>query len=395
MNVREGMQGMWRWTRGIFSRPTAGDDGDLYDYGAEDAYRYGYGPAGTLWRGLSGRSMEIAEVQEEVAAEMRGQVLVAGLDDAAVRGLLARLRGRPPVPPAGPLYREGFFTLATLPAEPGIAWAGDGGEPSLSPAEVLALVSEADVVLYVYAAGRGWQEADDRWYARLRVAGRPVIVVLGDDLPPDLLPEREGERDGGPPGERPVRVRLAPGASGDEAPADVLALVARILERCGRLAIPLAQEIPACRAMIARRITRHAALSAALLGAEPIPLLDLPLQVAVNWRMALQLAAIYGRGPLDYRSREMIGTVAWNLGLRRLIQQVLKLVPVLGWAVSAVLSGSATWLLGNGLQRYFQDEERWHEAPGALKMALAERRRRTVGRIRGWWGRLARRAGRE
>ncbi|MGC8782421.1 MAG: DUF697 domain-containing protein [Anaerolineae bacterium] len=139
--------------------------------------------------------------------------------------------------------------------------------------------------------------------------------------------------------------------------------------------------------MIARRVTRNAALSAALLGAEPIPLLDLPLQVAVNWRMALQLAAIYGRGPLDYRSREMIGTVAWNLGLRRLMQQAIKLAPVVGWAVSAGLSGSATWLLGNSLQRYFQDEERWHEAPMTLKMALADRRQRIIERIRGWWGR--------
>ncbi|MEJ5199956.1 MAG: DUF697 domain-containing protein, partial [Anaerolineae bacterium] len=157
--------------------------------------------------------------------------------------------------------------------------------------------------------------------------------------------------------------------------------------RCSRLAVPLAQEIPACRPLVAGRVIRSCALSAALLGAEPIPLLDLPLQVAVNWRMALQLAAIYGRGPLDYRSREMIGTVVWNLGLRRLIQQVCKLVPVLGWAASAGLSGSATWLLGNGLRRYFEDEERWHEAPAALKTAMADRRRRVVEHIREWWGR--------
>ena len=440
MRVLGGLNGLWRRARGAWPRGPAEDDERLYGYGAEAGYGYGFDAAGVLWRGLSGRSLEIAEVQEEVAAELRGQVLVAGLDDAAVRGLLARLRGQPPVPSAGPIYREGFFTLVTLPAAPGAFDEGDGNGPDLAWGEVLGLASEADVVLYVWPAGRSWQAADDRWYARLRATGRPLILVAGDDLPPgedDLppgpLPTREGElhspfpcreggqgvrcnvREGGqgvrcsngrqgarcneagqgagraaqesarprpwPAGERPVRVRLGPDADEEgEAPADVLALVARILERCSRLAIPLAQEIPPCRPMIADRVIRHAALTAALLGAEPIPLLDLPLQVAVHWRMALQLAAIAGHGTLDYRSREMIGTVAWNLGLRRLIQQVLKLVPVLGWAASAGLSGLATWLLGNGLWRYFEGEEQLPSRLHAWRAAMRVRWQAVRGR---------------
>jgi|GEM_PF-1943877 len=490
MRVLGGLNGLWRRARGAWPRGPAEDDERLYGYGAEAGYGYGFDAAGALWRGLSGRSLEIAEVQEEVAAELRGQVLVAGLDDAAVRGLLARLRGQPPVPSAGPIYREGFFTLVTLPAAPGAFDEGDGNGPDLAWGEVLGLASEADVVLYVWPAGRSWQAADDRWYARLRATGRPLILVAGDDLPPgeddlppgplptregeaasacpsprrggvgdDLppgpLPAREGEmcspfpcreggqgvrcnvreggqgvrcnvreggqgvrcnvREGGqgvrcsngrqgarcneagqgagraaqesarprpwPAGERPVRVRLGPDADEEgEAPADVLALVARILERCSRLAIPLAQEIPPCRPMIADRVIRHAALTAALLGAEPIPLLDLPLQVAVHWRMALQLAAIAGHGTLDYRSREMIGTVAWNLGLRRLIQQVLKLVPVLGWAASAGLSGLATWLLGNGLWRYFEGEEQLPSRLHAWRAAMRVRWQAVRGR---------------
>ncbi|MCX7668519.1 MAG: hypothetical protein N2439_00410 [Anaerolineae bacterium] len=156
MNVRARMRELWHRTQGAFSRPmTPGDEGFLYGYGAGEPYRYDHSPVSALWRGLSGRSMEIAEVIEEVAAELRGQILIVGPDDGTVRGLLARLRGRPPIPPAGPLYREGFFTLATLADAPAATWARDGHEPALSWPDVLGLVSEADVVLYVYAAGRG------------------------------------------------------------------------------------------------------------------------------------------------------------------------------------------------------------------------------------------------
>ncbi len=146
--------------------------------------------------------------------------------------------------------------------------------------------------------------------------------------------------------------------SGDELPADVITLVERILAQRPKLGIPLAQEIPGCRPLIARRAIRSGVLMTTLLGAQPIPLLDLPLQVALNWKLALQLAAIYGRPGLDHRSREMVGTVLWNLALRYVIQQVLKLAPVIGWVASAALSGAGTWVLGNTLVRYYQVEGR-------------------------------------
>lgn len=378
MNRHGGLGGIWRWARTAIAEPAPGGEAESL-YGAAGAAGYG----GSVWRGLSGRSLELAEVQQEVAAELRGQVLVVGLHDAANRGLLARLRGQPPAPPAGPIYREGFFTLLTLPAEPATNPEDAGnGAAALALGEVLGLVSEADVLLYVALAAHGWQEADARWHARLRASGRPLIVVAGERSPDSLATRAGGPTGRWPVGERPVTMGLTPLTDECEAPADVLALVDRILEQCGRLAIPLAQEIPGCRPMVAGRAIRSAMLMAALLGAEPIPLLDLPLQVALNWKLALQLAAIYGQPGLDYRSREMIGTVAWNLGLRHVIQQALKLVPVLGWAASAGLSGLGAWLLGNALWRYFRDAERWRAAPQTLQLRLAD-----------GWARLGQHAG--
>jgi uncharacterized protein (DUF697 family) len=408
MNVRRGFASVWQAILGGLRRPAAaGATGEMA--GASGVN----GMAGSIWRGLSGRSLELAEVQEEVAAETRGQVLMIGPHDEANRGLLARLRGQAPVPPAGPVYREGFFSVVALPMEPaeGVE-AGrvglDGLAETLPLSEVMGLVSEADVLLYVFAGAQGWRASDARWYARLRATGTPLILVEADlPMPPDNLAAESAAESPGmraaqqatlPAGDRPVTVCLAtPVQEICGTPPDVIALVDRILAQRQRLAIPLAQEIRGCRPMIAGRAIRSGMLMAALLGAEPIPLLDLPLQVAVNWRMALQLAAIYGHPGLDYRSREMIGTVAWNLGLRYLIQQALKFIPLLGWAASAGLSGLGAWLFGNALLRHFQDEGRWRVTQGRLHRATEAARvkaRSSRTRVWGWRTRWAGRLGR-
>lgn len=344
--------------------------------------RDGYGASGSVLRGLTGRSMEMAEVQAEVAAECRGQVLVVGRCDEAVRRLLAHVRGQPPAPSAGPTYREGFFTLALLPeatashgrpALDGNDSAAPGAEAPWEFAEWEELAREADVLLYVFRRDVGWRASDARWVARLHATGLPLVLVEADlssdpaqnDPPPNPLPPREGAapppfpaREGGPGGLGVLTMKLTPVADPLNAPpADVVALVERILAQRPKLGIPLAQEIPGCRPLIAQRAIRSGMLMTTLLGAEPIPLLDLPLQVALNWKLALQLAAIHGHPGLDHRSREMIGTVLWNLALRYVTQQVLKLAPVLGWIGSAALSGAGTWVLGNALVRYYQVEE--------------------------------------
>lgn len=383
MNVRGWLQGAWPHSRRSTdaAAPPAANAGWEWDGlgGVERPWE--------LWRGLTGRNLEMAEVQEEVAAESRGQVLIIGRCDELNRGLLARLRGVPPVPPAGPVYFEGFFTLVSLPPA---REAGPGPEEAniwpLSDWQNLA--READLLLYVFDQAAGWRTADAHWCARLRAAGVPLLWVAANAAvhPPEsaafspggredetdataspcacaeqprIQPEAGGPAAALPVGCRPVSVALTQNTGQEnETPADVIVLVEQMLALRPRLGIPLAQEIPGCRPLVARRAIRAGMMMTALLGAEPIPLLDLPLQVALNWKVALQLAAIFGHAGLDYRSRELLATTAWNLGLRYLIQQVVKLAPVLGWGVSAGLSAGGTWLFGNALLRYYQGNGR-------------------------------------
>ena len=144
-----------------------------------------------IGRGLTGRSIELTEVQEEVAAESRGRVLVVGRSDVANRGLLGRLRQEDALPAGGPVYREGFFTVVTLDAEPPKkepgGW-GDGwlGQPGVTwwPGEL----EGADALLYVVDSTIETNSSDARWHGRLRALGAPLIVVLWatGDAPPDV-----------------------------------------------------------------------------------------------------------------------------------------------------------------------------------------------------------------
>lgn len=363
MTIRERLQEMAQRAGG--TEREEGYDWSGEGWRGERGYG-GYGrpaPSG-LWSGLLGRSLEVAEVQEEVAAEQEGRVAIVGPDEALNRLLLARLRGQPPIVPGQGIRREGFFTLAAIPEREGGEREADGWDGfghSTSDASLTDAVADHDILLYLFRAEQGWQAADAHWYARLRGSHLPLlpVAVWPEESSPDWSQAEFAEEMRRRLGVRPAFVRLDRAAEwdGDSRDDDLLVLVQRMLALRPRLAVSLAQEVPGCREMIAQRVIRTGSLMTLLLGAEPIPLLDLPLHVATQWKVALQLAAIYGRPGLDYRSREMAGTVAVNLLVRHAAQQLLKLVPLVGWLLSGLLSGASTWLLGQALIRHYQEQQ--------------------------------------
>ncbi len=346
--------------------------------GTQDDMATGYGPSGraptsTLWRGFAGYSPEMADAQEQVAADQVGRMALLGRSGSALSALLARLRDEPAIPLNSSVGFEGFFTLVQLPAQtPAPAnqgpVAGDeeerGWGSSLSGGQgedPLPLLLDADLLVYVFRVSDGWTPADAHWIARLRTTRAPVapvVQIANDDSPAAV--EALAAQIRTKLGVSPVQMHDigAPEEVTHLSPdADLLALMDRILSLRPRLAIPLAQESPLCRRWIAQRVIRGGAWMTGLLGAEPLPLLDLPLHVAVQWKVALQLAAIYGRPGLDYRSREMVGALAMGVLVRHGAQQLLKLLPLVGWLLSGLVSGLSTWLLGTGLVRYYEQEE--------------------------------------
>lgn len=350
------------------------------------------------WRRLFGRAPEMMDVEAEVADEQQGRVVLLSRDDHLGRLLLTRLRDRAPAPTVGHLVREGFFTLVTLPAltphTDNSPVANDAFIPgSFDPwAEPEALVDHltqigpsSDLFLYILCEDEGWQPADTQWCARLRVCAAPLLPVIltsefvhtGDytEAQKELAAAIQRDLAVCPVFvTRPSYADATAAQLGDfDAALAVKELVQRMLALRPRLAMALAQEVTCCRPDIARRVIRTATLLSALVSSEPIPLLDLPLQVSVQWKMALQLAAIYGRPGLDYHSRELISTVLINVGARRVAQQLLKLIPVVGWVASSALSALTTWALGNALLRYYNEGHILTLPPVSQSLHLSQR----------------------
>ena len=91
-----------------------------------------------------------------------------------------------------------------------------------------------------------------------------------------------------------------------------------------------------------------------LVAMQPIPLIDLPMQVGTQVGLVARISTMYGRPPTSDYSSELIVTGAGSMAFRLVALQIAKLVPVLGWVVSGVLGATTTWLLGQSTVAYFE-----------------------------------------
>ena len=337
----------------------------------------------TGWRSLL-EMFDWDGLRAEVDRESRARIAIVGLGNAGKSTLFNCLRGwvvSPPTLKIGRLRHAveedmGLFTLVDLPDtlydEPAAQTDESGwGEAPLTGGDLLLRLAEMDLIIFVLDGAAGLRPADYRWFCRLRATGCPLVTVLNKaDLLAGTLPAVLAD----------LEQRLAAPVTPVSAlkGADVeQALLKRILDVCPTLSVPLGRELARFRCLAAGRVIRRAALFTGLVGAEPIPLLDVPVQLLVQVSLVLRIAAIYGQPPTDNQRKELIVAVASGLGLRYLGQQLAKLTPVLGWAVSGLLSAATTWLLGQAAVRYYEldADQAWERWWRGLRARLSRRRR--------------------
>lgn len=334
-----------------------------------------------LLQNLTGRNPDLMDAADEVAADQAARILLTSRHRELTQDLLSYVRNEAVTPYRSATLQHGLWLLATLPEvaadQETLVEENAGGLIHMDdPAEqLLERLSEfpPDIVLYLVYAGEAWCANDSAWVSRLRALGAPLLpVVIGADMDSQATDDRAAvEAASGEQaamarkvqqliGVKPAFIGGEPSVAATEGappPADVVALLQRIVALRPRVAIALAQDVAWCRPLLARRIVRSGALLTALVSAQPVPLLDLPLQVALQWKVAMQLAAIYGRPGLDNRSREMMGTIAWNLLIRFVMQQLARFVPMLGWLISAGIGWISTTLLGHALVTIYENED--------------------------------------
>jgi uncharacterized protein (DUF697 family) len=122
--------------------------------------------------------------------------------------------------------------------------------------------------------------------------------------------------------------------------------------------VSLGRGYPVFRHAVCEEIIRKNARQNAFIGALPIPGADMPAITANQGRMVLGIAAVYGEEISFERARELVGVLAAGFGFRALTRQVVKLVPVGGWAASGAIGYAGTLAMGRTAMLYFERGKR-------------------------------------
>lgn len=316
----------------------------------------------------------------EIGQESQARVAFVGLPGVGKSLLFNRLRGWVISGREGPAVSDvfeleadlrleslGVFVLADLPAR-----LAEIGLPS---AEILLNLGDPVLVIYLLDATTGVTADDYRWVAALRATGKPLLAVLNKcDLATDeiTITQEASEKLGMPV----IPISAYTGHNVETR------LLPAMLDAVPRLAVPLGRELRGLRRHAARRVIRQAVLLAGVVGAQPVPLLDLPFQVMIQVGVVMRVGAAYGYVPTGSLNREVVGTVVGTLGIRYLALALVKFIPFVGWAVAGLLSGAMTFLIGEAAIRYYEAGAR---VPfSRLIMRPRERLQQGRTQTRGW-----------
>lgn len=234
----------------------------------------------------------------------------------------------------------GPFTLVDTP--------GFGEVGGIDRAETARAAAErADVAVLVLDGAAGLHQADFDLYEALRAARVPLVTVLNkiDLIKRDLnavLADIERKL-----GTRVIPISAKTGAGVGER------LIPALVDSHPWVAVTLGRALPAYRRQLSQRLSQSAAALNAIIAAQPVPGLDIPLLLASQVRLVLRIGAVYGEALSVRHARELLTTMAGGVAVRYLAGALAKLVPGPGWLISAAVNGLGTWGIGQAATAYF------------------------------------------
>jgi small GTP-binding protein len=211
-------------------------------------------------------------------------------------------------------------------------------------------IAHAAVIIFMLDAAAGLRQSDRDLYRRLVATGRPIVVAMNKiDLVASqeralVLADASAHLDG---------VQVIP-ISAKRGEGVATQLMPAVFQADPTVTVAVGRALPAYRHMAAHQVVRNAALFNAALGAEPIPIIDLPLLLTSQVRLVLRIAAIYGENISPERARELIATMAGGILLRYLSSEAAKLLPGPGWLLAAAFDSASTFAIGEVAIRYFE-----------------------------------------
>lgn len=113
------------------------------------------------------------------------------------------------------------------------------------------------------------------------------------------------------------------------------------------------------QAAVARSLIKSITATAGAIGAQPIPLADLPFLLALQVLMVTGILYTSGREANVRSGFEFLGALGFNFGaglaLREIARSLVKLFPGWGNAISGLIAAGGTYALGRTATAYFID----------------------------------------
>ncbi len=285
----------------------------------------------------------------DVEKEIHARLAIVGPVNSGKSTLFNRLKGRKVSPVKAipgtttDLVTEeiGPFVLVDTP--------GFGEVGGVDRAAIARQAAEsADVVVLVLDASAGLRQSDYDLYESLRELGVPLVVALNKtDLIKRDLEEALADV------EQKLKTTVIPISAKTGAGVGER-LMPAIVEAHPWMAVALGRALPDYRHQLCQRLIRGTALLNAIIAAEPVPGVDIPLLLASQVRLVLRIAAIYGESLTVRHARELLTTIAGGVALRYLAAELGKALPGPGWLVGATITGLGTEAIGQVAMAYFE-----------------------------------------
>jgi uncharacterized protein (DUF697 family)/predicted GTPase len=164
---------------------------------------------------------------------------------------------------------------------------------------------------------------------------------------------------------------------------NIQALVGLLLEELpdqAKLDFARLAQVQKFQARVAEQVVTVCAAVAGGIGAQPLPMADLPLLTSLQTLMVATVAYVAGRDLTLQSTRELLVSLGVlgpsGITLREVARGAVKLVPGFGHAVSGAVAAGGTYVIGRAAILYFIDRAPVAQVREALRMRRIFSRRR-------------------
>jgi len=137
----------------------------------------------------------------------------------------------------------------------------------------------------------------------------------------------------------------------------LLSAIAKVLADEARLEFARASGEKAVQTEIATTLTRSTAAVCTAIGAQPIPLADMPILTTLQVLLVSGIVHVSGRRLSTKLVRDFLAALGANIGAAFLFREgaraVVKLLPGWGNAISGAVAGAGTYAIGRAATAYF------------------------------------------